>query len=620
MKNMKVAQINSIYSRKETTISCLHRTIFFFESKQGGFFRWLDALYPCVILFLLYGTTFGVPPLYYAIASPDDTAALFIWRTISVLGLYLTHVFKTFQQKSATLVLFFIVSCVVVGHNTYAVWDITPSSTLQVLSGVCAALLAAVYTRAAVPISKGWLWLCVWSGIVGVCVIHVMARVTAIRIICAVLECMWCVYVHLMLHHPSNDIWLPFKGIAVLLLLVPLSVMLSIIPIELQNIGNRAVNFAGQPVCKTNFPVLFPINMNQTKRIFSEYDMAWPVGARHSWSNASCPPIQSGVMVSTKFLTSIFAVSPGVYRVEAGVTIGTLSNYMFESEHMLSSTWHGAISIGGAIAGDIHNEGKRFCDMVDSVRVITRDGHMVNLTRHADSLFGTVCGNGGVIGLIYDAVINSVPLVRIIGQVKQFEDLEAAIQEWKLDRKTDIIVVGDTVSTRLYTRIPTAISPKHQEGVSKSAILTPVSFANTRQSFEFFNSFFHIISACFYPIVRPLMNHAIESYEMEYTWPYIYTTTNDLKTTLLAATDIDIIVPTKHLVACIRRIRGLEIAFQQRIRHCVDGADCAHLDFSVPVFLLHMLKSWLLRINTTCLPLGRHISKMTIDDALNFPE
>ncbi|HUC17974.1 MAG TPA: FAD-binding oxidoreductase [Acetobacteraceae bacterium] len=143
---------------------------------------------------------------------------------------------------------------------------------------------------------------------------------------------------------------------------------------------------------------------------------AIPRGAGLSYSAASFGA--DAVSVEIGAFDRILAFEPAVpiVEVEAGITLGAL--FRFLAAHRLYlpvQPGHGAISIGGCIAADVHGKNQArdgtFINQVEAIRLFHPDHGMVELSRTQNpDVFHATCGGYGLTGVIVVARLRPRPM------------------------------------------------------------------------------------------------------------------------------------------------------------------------------------------------------------------
>lgn len=111
-----------------------------------------------------------------------------------------------------------------------------------------------------------------------------------------------------------------------------------------------------------------------------------------------------------------FDAATGVLRCEAGVSLERIiADFAPRGWFPMITPGTKFVTIGGAIANDVHGKGHHsqgsFASCVESIRVLTADGALVNASRDENSeLFWASHGGMGLLGVIVEATLRLRPI------------------------------------------------------------------------------------------------------------------------------------------------------------------------------------------------------------------
>ena len=152
---------------------------------------------------------------------------------------------------------------------------------------------------------------------------------------------------------------------------------------------------------------------------------ALPIGNQRSYNNIG----QQDHIIN---LRKEISIDGDVLTVSAGATIEDVLDVIYKKGYFLPVVpGTKKITIGGAIAANVHGKNHHshgsFCDFVLSIKVMMRNGTILNITKK-DEIFFDVCGGYGISGMILSAKIK---LMNISGKksFKQKKIITSNLQE-----------------------------------------------------------------------------------------------------------------------------------------------------------------------------------------------
>jgi FAD/FMN-containing dehydrogenase len=137
--------------------------------------------------------------------------------------------------------------------------------------------------------------------------------------------------------------------------------------------------------------------------------------------------VRDGWLLDTRLLNSVLEFDPdrALIRVQAGITWPDLIRQYVARQHNRELMWGirqkqtGAdrLTLGGAVAANIHGRGLRFAPFVDdveSLQVVLASGEVVECNRTANAeLFRCVVGGYGLFGVVSAVTLRLTPRVKV---------------------------------------------------------------------------------------------------------------------------------------------------------------------------------------------------------------
>lgn len=166
-------------------------------------------------------------------------------------------------------------------------------------------------------------------------------------------------------------------------------------------------------------------------------------GGRHAMGGQQF--CEDGLLIDTRALDRVldFDEERGVIEVEAGIQWPALLAYLNETQQGARSAWSIAqkqtgadrLSIGGAIAANVHGRGLSMQPLVSDIEELTlvgpdREEHICSRTENVE-LFQLVCGGYGLFGVVYSAKLRLIPLRKLerVVVVRDIDGIVEALQE-----------------------------------------------------------------------------------------------------------------------------------------------------------------------------------------------
>ncbi len=219
------------------------------------------------------------------------------------------------------------------------------------------------------------------------------------------------------------------------------------------------------------------------------------------------------VLVDTTKLNRIlnFDGETGVMEVEAGIQWSQLIAYLVARQAGQSRAWGIAqkqtgadrLSLGGALAANIHGRGLRmkpFITDVESLTMINADGKAQTCNRQENSeLFRLISGGYGLFGLVYSLKLRLIPRQKVqrVVEIKTIEELMPALEkriadgflygdfQFSIDEKTDDFLHRGVFSCYRPVAADTPM-PSENKRLSSDNWMTLLMLAHTdrRRAFE----------------------------------------------------------------------------------------------------------------------------------------
>ena len=166
-------------------------------------------------------------------------------------------------------------------------------------------------------------------------------------------------------------------------------------------------------------------------------------GGRHAMGGQQF--CAGGLLVDTRKLDRVLAFDEerGLIEVESGIQWPALVEFLQDARSPGARSWSIAqkqtgadrLSIGGAIAANVHGRGlsmRPFVADVEALTLVDAAGEIRRCSRDEDGeLFRLVCGGYGLLGAVYSATVRLVPLRKLerVVEVREVDGLIEAFQE-----------------------------------------------------------------------------------------------------------------------------------------------------------------------------------------------
>ena len=169
--------------------------------------------------------------------------------------------------------------------------------------------------------------------------------------------------------------------------------------------------FSGLTWCHHAVRTEVPTNRTEVQALVRAQPSLRARGAGHSWNSFGCPTTD-GVVLDVRELRAfgIVNVSTGHFRVGAGASMGSLVNYMMRHGYALPSFWVSDITVGGAVATGVHNEGIGFFECCVREATLIDGLSTVRVLTENDTAFAYLPGSLGRLGMFVEFVVQGVPL------------------------------------------------------------------------------------------------------------------------------------------------------------------------------------------------------------------
>lgn len=447
-----------------------------------------------------------------------------------------------------------------------------------------------------------------------------------------------CVFVQLtwvgLLHRQTFSQRLPplravMRTLQVFLGSVGIAVLATFITVAANEALNECTlhNFQGVCLCRTkNVEHLYPATTDEVALQVQQFDKVRATGSGHSWNAIICPvrdtEQQRIAIVHTKRLDSIhLAAENRTVRCGAGVRMGVLHNMLITKYNAtLRENWYPDVTIGGAVATGIHNDGIGFFECcVESVMIVAGNGTLRRVTMDM-SMFKHIGGSVGVHGLIVEVEVRyetdervSTPQLYKVLPPDDISPLFGIVQNNSHDfhvamlspranlfftskrkhiNRTDVVRVQDRV-----------LAPQPTYSVPAMAFLVYQSLLSL--------VFMHVGGMTTSPFNYDRAVDSIKHWYKQIPPPYDNETFRELslQSTLFATLEIDMIVSKLHLEKCLTFLvhrQGLyHPTFEIRPAQTTASAYIAygehfHVDFSISTVLMIQERQWLQQVIRYC--------------------
>ena len=586
-----------------------------------------------LFLVCISGVQFNVvPSLHMAFGTSQDLTTLAVWRVLVMGGLYVPYL--AYRDVRAATCTFLACACLLLGLNTYAVLGYVRPLWLDAIWGACLAAFAAAIGPRSYLASAPWLV------VVGLTTASAVAKSPGLAAVTLFFQLVWLVYVQT---HFRTELrlfgyggsrarrWALAFGSAVLRLgasfcAAALVGILVVVGVNL--LHEQYANFSGLPLCEVPVPVLKPVSEAALAEIVRSHDSVRATGGQHSWTAGSCPR-EGGVIVSTVELRAIEAVdAPAgpLVRCGAGVTMGTLINFLYNRDLQLEAYWHSDVTVGGAVATGVHHLGKGFLECC--VReVVTLDSRGERVAWGAAN-WSIIPGSIGLVGVIVEVSVTAVPLRSDVETVEvvswsshdQFRAEAARVLEeeprdsviWVLYKSHQLRIFRKASRLAVNATGPRALVPARTGGILPFARDATAYMASLLQvAHSIFSR--TIAAAVDYDI---FIDYVMDRFDQFHSGePHVIEENSEIRasmykaSTYFATIEMSVSAPCAQAEACLNRIVSstrymppVEVRFAQtQPRPFVVSGECVVLfDLSLPVWTLRSMDSFLVRIESAC--------------------
>jgi UDP-N-acetylenolpyruvoylglucosamine reductase len=181
-------------------------------------------------------------------------------------------------------------------------------------------------------------------------------------------------------------------------------------------------NWSGQAYDSSKSPLIYtPRTLEQVvaivKKSAAEKKKIRVSGARHSWSSVVIS--DSSIYLSTTNLKKIGPIETkdgkSVITVEAGVMLGTLTDYLFEKGFSLGFAMpeYRGLTIAGLVATGSHGSSRKHAavsnQIVNKIVLVTANGDVRELTKKDGDLFKAATVNLGAMGVVTSLELTLAP-------------------------------------------------------------------------------------------------------------------------------------------------------------------------------------------------------------------
>lgn len=193
--------------------------------------------------------------------------------------------------------------------------------------------------------------------------------------------------------------------------------------------------------------ILQPKSLAAVRNAVRQSDILSIAAGRHAMGGQQF--CSGAALLDTTKLNRVLSLDAdkGTVEVEAGIQWPELVNYLIEMQQGRANPWSiiqkqtGAdrLSIGGALAANVHGRGLRlrpFIDDVVSFTLVNAEGVLVTCSRSENAeLFRLVIGGYGLFGVVYSVKLRLQPRHKVqrIVEIKSIADVIAAFDERMAD-------------------------------------------------------------------------------------------------------------------------------------------------------------------------------------------
>ena len=151
--------------------------------------------------------------------------------------------------------------------------------------------------------------------------------------------------------------------------------------------------------------------MSQIQSIIRANEAVRASGFAHSWNPFMCPN-KTGVVIKMQEIRGL-KFENNKFIAGSGTSMGSLVNFMMKYGQELPSFWVSDISIGGAVATGVHNDGIGFFECcVEKITMVNGLGNILEISKN-DTMWKFIPGSIGRIGIIAEVVITGQPLSKL---------------------------------------------------------------------------------------------------------------------------------------------------------------------------------------------------------------
>ena len=381
-------------------------------------------------------------------------------------------------------------------------------------------------------------------------------------------------------------------------------------------------NFSGIHFCSHKILVNYPTNISQLQQLINTNKNIRASGFGHSWNPYTCPN-ETGVVVKMQEMRKL-SFENNEFIVGAGASMGSLVNFMMKYDQELPSFWVSDISIGGAIATGIHNDGIGFFECcVNNLKIIDGLGNIVQIGKN-DSMWNFIPGSIGRLGIIVEVTIVGQPLSRLLYTTTK--------RKWTTHKDVLNAMNNFSKTTTLWITHSKIIKQEKEivgfqfaPNATYSRFSIQTDFVHRPMLRSFFASILSSLLTIFPLISYSVLQHNYDEFEkfaesddkdtIHYTTSAKYIENDKpsrmktLKTSVIFSTiDIDLIVHKDNLELCLKKLLHPPVFFplmharhaQESMQKLVAYGQHVHIDFSLPTWTLSRFPTWFTELHKDC--------------------
>jgi len=394
---------------------------------------------------------------------------------------------------------------------------------------------------------------------------------------------------------------------------------------------DRPVNHHGAPYFSTRHATRYPVDVVALQGLVRDHAHVRAVGAGHSWS-ALASPKRGGLLVSTELLRALaFDNATNVLTVGAGATMGTVQTFLHRHNRQLASNWHGAVTIGGAVATAVQHLGVGISELVLSVELVLANGTRLTLEA-TDPRFAFVFGSVGMFGVAIAVRLETIARAELLWDsvTRPYVDdatLRTRVTDWASDnasmRSSILWILPSLKETTV--QIATLGPPLASPAVDRPRIfphLPKRHYGDVGLVFSIYANALALALALAEPVARSIATNIAEQEMRAFVRDYVASEVatphlpmdahddpdSNVLPTRLASVEVDVSIDEAHLPSCIAALSEFEYPVALHVRFAqatplplaTSGSGVFHIDLSFSEPLLGILHRDIRRAFDAC--------------------